>query len=77
MVKENGLAPVFLGSRLDHTAGWICARYKYSVLLLLLFINIVPSYSGSVYRGERKYIKTWHQNCMVINYVNQKSRPLY
>ena len=34
IVKEKGLAPVFLDSRLDHPAGWICARYKYSVLLL-------------------------------------------
>ena len=27
-VKEKGLAPVFLDSRLEHPAGWICARYK-------------------------------------------------
>ena len=36
IVKEKGLAPVFLESRLDHPAGWICARYKSSVLLLSL-----------------------------------------
>ena len=36
LVKEKGLAPVFLDSRLEHPAGWICARYKSSVLLLLL-----------------------------------------
>ena len=29
IVKEKGLAPVFLDSRLEHPAGWICARYKY------------------------------------------------
>ena len=34
IVKEKGLAPVFLDSRLEHPAGWICARYKSSVLLL-------------------------------------------
>ena len=34
IVKENGLAPVFLHSRLEHPAGWISARYKSSVLLL-------------------------------------------
>ena len=34
-MKEKGLAPVFLDSRLEHPAGWICARYKSSVLLLL------------------------------------------
>ena len=28
IVKEKGLAPVFLDSRLKHPAGWICARYK-------------------------------------------------
>ena len=35
-VKEKGLAPVFLDSRLEHPAGWICARYKSSVLLLCI-----------------------------------------
>ena len=39
IVKEKGLAPVFLDSRLEHPAGWICARYKSSVLLLLLTRN--------------------------------------
>ena len=28
IVKEKGLAPVFLDSRLEHPAGWICARHK-------------------------------------------------
>ena len=28
IVKEKGLAPVFLASRLEHPAGWICAHYK-------------------------------------------------
>ena len=37
IVKEMGLAPVFLDSRLEHPAGWICARYKSSVLLLLTY----------------------------------------
>ena len=36
IVKEKGLAPVFLDSRLEHPAGWICARYKSSALLVLL-----------------------------------------
>ena len=35
IVKEKGLAPVFLDSRLEHPAGWICTRYKSSVLLLV------------------------------------------
>ena len=37
IVKEKGLAPVFLDLRLEHPAGWICARYKSYVLLLLLY----------------------------------------
>ena len=36
IVKEKGLARVFLDSCLEHPAGWICAHYKSSVLLLLL-----------------------------------------
>ena len=36
IVKERGLALVFLDSRLEHPAGWICACYKSSLLLLLL-----------------------------------------
>ena len=35
-VKENGLAPVFLDSRLEHPAGWICARYKSAELLFII-----------------------------------------
>ena len=38
IVKEKGLAPVFLDSRLEHPAGWICAHYKSSLLLLLTFL---------------------------------------
>ena len=46
IVKENGLAPVFLDSCLEHPAGWICARYK-SLLLLL-------TWQGSQYRNRLK-----------------------
>ena len=28
IVKEKGLAPVFLDSRLEHPAGWICAALQ-------------------------------------------------
>ena len=38
--EREGLAPVFLDSHLEHSAGWICARYKSSVLLLLLLLFI-------------------------------------
>ena len=40
IVKEKGLALVFLDLHLEHPAGWICARYKSSVLLLLLNYNV-------------------------------------
>ena len=40
IVKEKGLAPVFLDSRLEHPAGWICVRYKSSVLLLSLNVCV-------------------------------------
>ena len=36
IVEEKGLALLFLDKCLEHPAGWICARYKSSVLLLLL-----------------------------------------
>ena len=42
IVKEKGLALVFLDSRLEHPAGWICARYKSSVLLNLLYYRFWP-----------------------------------
>ena len=44
IVKEKGLAPVFLDSRLEHPAGWICARYKSSVLIFCIII-FVSEYS--------------------------------
>ena len=40
VVKKKGLAPVFLNSRLEHPAGWICARYKSSVLLIVLLLTM-------------------------------------
>ena len=36
IVKEKGLAPVFLDLRLEHPAGWICAHYKSPVFIILL-----------------------------------------
>ena len=45
IVKEKGLAPVFQDSRLEHPAGWICARYK-SYVLLLLFVLVCKDWGG-------------------------------
>ena len=44
IVKKKGLAPVFLDSCLEHPAGWICARYKSSVLLLLSLLLYVTKH---------------------------------
>ena len=41
IVKEKGLAPVFLDLHLEHPAGWICARYKSSVLTIIIIIIII------------------------------------
>ena len=49
IVKEKGLAPVFLDLHLEHPAGWICARYKSSVLLLLYCCN---KYELNIWGGE-------------------------
>ena len=38
IMKEKGLVPVFLHSRLEHPAGWICAHYKSSVLLFIITV---------------------------------------
>ena len=43
---EKGLFPVFLDSCLEHPAGWICARYKSSVLLLLLLLGLTNDRLG-------------------------------
>ena len=58
IVKEKGLAPVFLDSRLEHPAGWICARYKSSVLLLLLLLLLLYYYStGNLDKRSYFYMK--------------------
>ena len=44
IAKEKGLSPVFLNSRLEHPAGWICARYKSSVLLCIISIIHLPTH---------------------------------
>ena len=41
IVKEKGLAPVFRDSRLEHPAGWICARYKSSGKLTNIWICVI------------------------------------
>ena len=47
IVKEKGLALVFLDSRLEHPAGWICTHYKSSVLLLLLLLLLLQPLKSS------------------------------
>ena len=38
IAKEKGLAPVFLDSRLEHPAGWICACYKIIIIIIIIII---------------------------------------
>ena len=44
IVKEKGLAPVFLDSRLEHPAGWICtcmcALQIFCIIILLLLTDL-------------------------------------
>ena len=64
IVKEKGLAPVFMDSRLEHPAGWICACYKSSVLLLLLLLYETWFYSKyvptSIFGGSRHKVMLAH-----------------
>ena len=53
IVKEKGLAPVFLDSRLEHPAGWICARYKSSVLLLVVVLLLLLTFFVLILLGNR------------------------
>ena len=40
------LAPVFLDSRLEHPAAWICVHFKSSVLLLLILLLCICLFFG-------------------------------
>ena len=60
IVKEKGLAPVFRDSCLEHPAGWLCARYKSYVLLLLLCTKVENV--NKLYRES--------YTCMVCAYQN-------
>ena len=63
IVKEKGFAPVFLDySRLEHPAGWICARYKSSVLLLSVLLSLFQhltikhnSFKNNITNQSQKY----------------------
>ena len=49
---------MFLDSRLEHPAGWICARYKSSVLLLLLLLRTLHSLQCISFFGKNKISPT-------------------
>ena len=60
-MKEKGLAPVFLDSRLEHPARVdICARYKSSVLLLMRYAWAVMSILWSIMAPTTCGV-LWHQ----------------
>ena len=56
IVKEKGLAPVFLDSHLEHPAGWICARNKSSVLLLYYYYPKLAQIHQHVVQRQRKHL---------------------
>ena len=40
IVKEKGLAPVFLDLRLEHPAGWICVLQIFCIIIIIIIIII-------------------------------------
>ena len=61
IVKEKGLAPVFLDLRLEHPAGWICARYK---SFACVFCKYMYMYNVHVKQGVHlaNRASKWHTN---------------
>ena len=51
--------------RLEHPAGWVCARYKLLLLLLLLLLERIFSANGS----GLKYVHIWYvtQTCVCLH----------
>ena len=45
IVKEKGLAPVFLDLRLEHPAGWICARYLLYCMVIHFHIKMETTFN--------------------------------
>ena len=70
IVKEKGLAPVFLDLRLEHPAGWICARYKSSVLLLLLLLLLLLWYCG-----KSNLLRLGYTNLVAHPFHHKRSNP--
>ena len=79
IVKEKGLAPVFLDSWLEHPAGWICACYKSSVLLLLLILLLTMyflSHHYLIYNRLRPLNNCWHVDYNQIRKECRTQPPL-
>ena len=62
IVKEKGLAPVFLDLRLEHPAGWMCACYKLSVLYCIVSI---PANLG--YKSARHIVCSFLCKCNICH----------
>ena len=67
IVKEKGPAPVFLDSRLEHPAGWICARYKSSVLLVLYKNKLINKNLWTCHQKQNIYFVWPYQCCTFPN----------
>ena len=69
IVKEKGLAPVFLDSRLEHPAGWMCARYKsyhHPQTATSLTIQHVLSFMTSAYKTNILYMYMYIVHVLII-----------
>ena len=73
IVKERGLAPVFLDSRLEHPAGWICARYKSSVITVILHEPVFTSAADNtvtILTSNLSYFKSVFQWMIIFTLEN-------
>ena len=71
IVKEKGLAPAFLDSRLEHPTGWICAHYK-SYQLSLLFNQALVIWLDEML-AYMKYVDTIVKKVTVCPFIYEST----
>ena len=69
--RHQSINPLLLNPRLEHPAGWICARYK-SLLLLLLLLSLFVAWFGF-------YFPVFPRNSLyfVMKHICIQARPTY
>ena len=73
--REGACPPVFLDSRLEHPAEWICARYKSSVLLLS-GANFIELLSGISSVTSQTFIQNVYILASSVLYLLSSSEKL-